>query len=215
MNMTFKELIKQESEKEYFIKLMEFVKEEYRSRTCYPPYDLIFNAFNFKDIHEIKVVIVGQDPYHEVNQAHGLAFSTLDKKLPRSLINIYKELYDDLGVTRLDGDLTSWAEQGVFLLNTCLTVREGEANSHKNKGWEKFTLEVIKALNEDSSPKVFVLWGNDAFKFKEYITNSTHEVLTSAHPSPLSARRGFFGSKVFSKINAFLEKNNLENIDWS
>ncbi len=213
--MTFKELIKQEEQKEYYKNLMKFVNEEYQKVTCYPPYSLIFNAFNFKDIHDIKVVIVGQDPYHEKNQAHGLAFSTLDKKLPKSLINIYKELNDDLGVNRLDGDLTSWAEQGVFLLNTVLSVEEGKANSHKNKGWEIFTLEVIKALNEDSSPKIFVLWGNDAYKFKQYITNSIHEVITSAHPSPLSAYRGFFGSKPFSKINEFLKNNNLEMIDWS
>jgi uracil-DNA glycosylase len=213
--MTFKELIKIEEQKEYYKNLMKFVNEEYQKHTCYPPYELIFNAFNFKDIKDIKVVIVGQDPYHEANQAHGLAFSTLDKKLPKSLINIYKELNDDLGVNRLDGDLTSWAEQGVFLLNTVLSVEEGKANSHKNKGWEIFTLEVIKALNEDSSPKIFVLWGNDAYKFKKYITNPKHEVITSAHPSPLSAYRGFFGSKPFSKINAFLKKNNLEMIDWS
>ncbi len=213
--MTFKELFKQEEQKEYYKNLMKFVNEEYHSHTCYPPYELIFNAFNFKDIHDIKVVIVGQDPYHEANQAHGLSFSTLDKKLPKSLINIYKELNDDLGVNRLDGDLTSWAEQGVFLLNTCLSVQEGKANSHKNKGWEIFTLEVIKTLNEDSSPKIFVLWGNDAFKFKQYITNPIHEVINSAHPSPLSAYRGFFGSKPFSKINSFLKKNNLSEIDWS
>lgn len=213
--MTFKELIKIEEQKDYYKNLMKFVNEEYQKHTCYPPYELIFNAFNFKDIKDIKVVIVGQDPYHEANQAHGLAFSTLDKKLPKSLINIYKELNDDLGVNRLDGDLTSWAEQGVFLLNTVLSVEEGKANSHKNKGWEIFTLEVIKALNEDSSPKIFVLWGNDAYKFKQYITNPKHEVITSAHPSPLSAYRDFFGSKPFSKINAFLKKNNLEMIDWS
>lgn len=214
--MNFQELFEQESKKEYFISLMDFVKKDYQEKTCFPPFEDIFNAFRFKDIDQIKVVILGQDPYHEEHQAHGLSFSILDgNPLPKSLINIYKELYDDVGITRLTGDLTSWAKQGVFLLNNVLTVEKGKANSHKNKGWEIFTSKVIEELNNDDHPKVFVLWGNDAIKKKDLITNSKHLVITSPHPSPLSSYRGFFGSKPFSKINTFLVNNNLEPIDWS
>ena len=214
--MNFQELFEQESKKEYFISLMDFVKKDYQEKTCFPPFEDIFNAFKFNDIDQIKVIILGQDPYHEEHQAHGLSFSILDgNPLPKSLINIYKELYDDIGVTRLTGDLTSWAKQGVFLLNNVLTVEKGKANSHKNKGWGIFTSKVIEELNNDDHPKVFVLWGNDAIKKKDLITNSKHLVITSPHPSPLSSYRGFFGSKPFSKINTFLVNNNLEPIDWS
>ncbi|MDD7736157.1 MAG: uracil-DNA glycosylase [Bacillales bacterium] len=214
--MNFQELFEQESKKDYFISLMDFVKKDYQEKTCFPPFEDIFNAFKFNDIDQIKVVILGQDPYHEEHQAHGLSFSILDgNPLPKSLINIYKELYDDVGITRLTGDLTSWAKQGVFLLNNVLTVEKGKANSHKNKGWEIFTSKVIEELNNDDHPKVFVLWGNDAIKKKDLITNSKHLVITSPHPSPLSSYRGFFGSKPFSKINTFLVNNNLEPIDWS
>lgn len=214
--MNFQELFEQESKKEYFISLMDFVKKDYQEKTCFPPFEDIFNAFKFNDIDHIKVVILGQDPYHEEHQAHGLSFSILDgNPLPKSLINIYKELYDDVGITRLTGDLTSWAKQGVFLLNNVLTVEKGKANSHRNRGWEIFTSKVIEELNNDDHPKVFVLWGNDAIKKKDIITNSKHLVITSPHPSPLSSYRGFFGSKPFSKINAFLVNNNLEPIDWS
>lgn len=214
--MNFQELFEQESKKEYFISLMDFIKKEYQEKACFPPFQDIFNAFKFHDIDQIKVIILGQDPYHEEHQAHGLSFSILDgNPLPKSLINIYKELYDDIGVTRLTGDLTSWAKQGVFLLNNVLTVEKGKANSHKNKGWEIFTSKVIEELNKDNHPKVFVLWGNDAIKKKDLITNSKHLVITSPHPSPLSSYRGFFGSKPFSKINTFLVNNNLEPIDWS
>ncbi|MDD6302863.1 MAG: uracil-DNA glycosylase [Bacillales bacterium] len=213
--MTFEELIVEESKKEYYIQLMKYVSDEYHSHKCYPSFDDIFNAFKFNDINKIKVVILGQDPYHEPFQAHGLAFSIVDgRPLPKSLINIYKELYDDLGITRLTGDLSSWAKQGVFLLNTVLTVREHEAGSHRNHGWEIFTTRVIEELNKDDSPKVFLLWGNDAIQKKSFITNEHHLVITSAHPSPLSAYRGFFGSKPFSKINNFLQSNNLTPIDW-
>ena len=215
--MNFKLLIKDESKKEYFVKLMGFVNKEYQEKRCFPPYQDIFNAFKFKeDTKDIKVVILGQDPYHEINQAHGLSFSILEgNPLPKSLLNIYKELYDDLQITRLTGNLSSWAKQGVLLLNTVLTVEEGKANSHKNHGWEIFTNRVIEELNNDSSPKVFVLWGNDAISKIKLISNPKHMVLTSSHPSPLSCYRGFFGSKPFSKINAFLEKNYLDVIDWS
>ena len=214
--MTFEEIINRERKKDYFKKLESFLEEEYRTKTIFPPKDEVFTAFKLCEFKDVKVVIIGQDPYHEINQAHGLAFSVKHgNKLPKSLINIYKELYDDLLITRLTGELSSWASQGVFLINTILTVEEGKANSHRNKGWEIFTSRVIEELNKDNNPKVFVLWGNQAFAYEKMLTNSNHCILKSAHPSPLSAYRGFFGSKPFSKINKFLKENNLEEIDWS
>ena len=214
--MTFEEIINKERQKEYFKKLETFLEEEYRTKTIFPPKEEVFTAFNLCEFKDVKVVIIGQDPYHEINQAHGLAFSVKDgNKLPKSLINIYKELYDDLLVTRLTGELTEWASQGVFLINTVLTVEEGKANSHRNKGWEIFTSKVIEELNNDDSPKVFVLWGNQAYEYKKMITNVNHKIIKSVHPSPLSAYRGFFGSKPFSKINEFLKEHNLKEIDWS
>lgn len=214
--MTFDELIKLEKEKEYFKTLETFLDKEYSEKTIFPPKDEIFNAFNLCPFENVKVVIIGQDPYHEINQAHGLAFSVKDgNKLPKSLMNIYKELYDDILVTRLTGELTDWAKQGVFLINTILTVEEGKANSHKNKGWEIFTTKVIEELNKDNSPKVFVLWGNQAYEYEKIIKNSNHLIIKSAHPSPLSAYRGFFGSKPFSRINEFLISKNIDPIDWS
>ena len=214
--MSFQELINIERNKEYFKKLESFLKEEYSSKTIFPPKDEVFSMFNYCELDEVKVVIIGQDPYHEINQAHGLAFSVKEgNKLPKSLINIYKELYDDLLITRLTGELSDWARQGVFLINTILTVEEGKANSHRNKGWEIFTSRVIEELNKDNHPKVFVLWGKQAFEYEKMITNSKHGIIKSAHPSPLSAYRGFFGSKPFSRINEFLKNNNLEPIDWS
>ena len=214
--MTFEEIINKERQKEYFKKLETFLEEEYRTKTIFPPKDEVFTAFKLCEFKDVKVVIIGQDPYHEINQAHGLAFSVKDgNKLPKSLINIYKELYDDLLVTRLTGELTEWASQGVFLINTVLTVEEGKANSHRNKGWEIFTSKVIEELNNDDSPKVFVLWGNQAYEYEKMITNVNHKIIKSAHPSPLSAYRGFFGSKPFSKINEFLKEHNLKEIDWS
>lgn len=214
--MTFDELIKLEKEKEYFKILETFLEKEYSEKTIFPPKDEIFNAFNLCPFENVKVVIIGQDPYHEINQAHGLAFSVKDgNKLPKSLMNIYKELYDDILVTRLTGELTDWAKQGVFLINTILTVEEGKANSHKNKGWEIFTTKVIEELNKDNSPKVFVLWGNQAYEYERIIKNSNHLIIKSAHPSPLSAYRGFFGSKPFSRINEFLISKNINPIDWS
>ena len=214
--MTFQELINIERNKEYFKKLESFLKEEYSSKTIFPPKDEVFSMFNYCELDEVKVVIIGQDPYHEINQAHGLAFSVKEgNKLPKSLINIYKELYDDLLITRLTGELSDWSRQGVFLINTILTVEEGKANSHRNKGWEIITSRVIEELNKDNQPKVFVLWGKQAFEYEKMITNSKHGIIKSAHPSPLSAYRGFFGSKPFSRINEFLKNNNLEPIDWS
>ena len=214
--MTFEEIINKERQKEYFKKLETFLEEEYRTKTIFPPKEEVFTAFKLCEFKDVKVVIIGQDPYHEINQAHGLAFSVKDgNKLPKSLINIYKELYDDLLVTRLTGELTEWASQGVFLINTVLTVEEGKANSHRNKGWEIFTSKVIEELNNDNNPKVFVLWGNQAYEYEKMITNLNHKIIKSAHPSPLSAYRGFFGSKPFSKINEFLKEHNLKEIDWS
>lgn len=215
--MTFNELFEIEMKKDYFIKLQEFIDNEYNTKVIYPPKEMIYNAFKYNDIDKIKVVIIGQDPYFNESQAHGLCFSVQHGiKEPKSLINIYKELYNDLNINApMDGCLEGWAEQGVFLLNTILTVEHGLPLSHKNKGWEIFTTSVIKELNNDDNPKVFVLWGKEAQKLKEYITNEKHLIIESNHPSPLSASRGFFGSKPFSKINNFLISNNLEPIDFS
>ena len=212
---TFKEFIEIESQKEYYKKLKEFVIYEYEHYTCFPPYKNIFHALSITDLKDVKVVILGQDPYHEVNQAHGLAFSVLCSKLPPSLINIYKEMADDLNVSiNQDGNLDYLAKQGVFLLNTSLTVREHLANSHSNKGWESFTDNCIKLLNEQDRPIVFILWGRNAISKTKYLNNPKHLVLTSVHPSPLSAYGGFFGSKPFSKTNTFLINNNVTPIEW-
>ena len=215
MVTSFKEFIEQESQKEYYIKLKEFVNDEYSKYTCYPPYKNIFHALTITPLDSVKVVILGQDPYHEPNQAHGLAFSVLCKKLPPSLVNIYKEMENDLGVkVNQDGNLDYLAKQGVLLLNTSLTVREHLANSHSKKGWEIFTDNIIKLLNEIDRPIVFILWGSNAISKKIYLTNNKHLILTSVHPSPLSAYGGFFGSKPFSKTNDFLVKNGEKPIIW-
>ena len=212
---SFKEFIEEESKKEYYIKLKEFVKSEYEKYTCFPPYKNIFHALTITPLNEVKVVILGQDPYHEVNQAHGLAFSVLCKKLPPSLLNIYKEMESDLNVkVNQDGNLDYLAKQGVLLLNTSLTVREHMANSHSNKGWEIFTDNCIKLLNAQDRPIVFILWGRNAISKTKFLNNPKHLVLTSVHPSPLSAYNGFFGSKPFSKTNDFLKNNNVEPIKW-
>lgn len=216
MITSYKEFIEEESKKEYYIKLKQFVLDEYSKYRCFPPYKNIFHALTITPLNETKVVILGQDPYHEVNQAHGLAFSVLCKQLPPSLINIYKEMESDLNVkVNQDGNLDYLARQGVLLLNTSLTVREHMANSHSNKGWEIFTDNIIKLLNEQDRPIVFILWGRNAISKTKYLNNPKHLVLTSPHPSPLSAYGGFFGSKPFSKTNAFLAKNNIEIINWT
>ncbi len=212
---SFKEFIEIESKKDYYIKLKEFVVEEYKNYRCFPPYKNIFHALSVTPLENIKVVILGQDPYHEVNQAHGLAFSVLCDKLPPSLVNIYKEMETDLGVkVNQDGNLEYLAKQGVLLLNTSLTVREHLANSHSKKGWEIFTDNCIKLLNQQDRPIVFILWGRNAISKTIYLNNPKHLVLTSPHPSPLSAYNGFFGSKPFSKTNEFLIKNNIKPINW-
>lgn len=212
----WKDLLKEEFSKDYYLSLRNFLINEYKTNTIYPDKYDIFNALHFTAYKDIKVVILGQDPYHGPGQAHGLSFSVNPGvRIPPSLLNIYKELNSDLGCfIPNNGYLKKWADQGVLLLNTALTVRAGEANSHKNKGWEIFTDKIISLINEKDDPVVFLLWGNNAIKKKDLITNKKHLILTSVHPSPLSASRGFFGSKPFSKINEFLISIKKEPIDW-
>ena len=213
--MEWNEFTENEKKKDYYKNLMNFVDNEYENYRCFPDYNLIFNAFNLTSYNNLKVVILGQDPYHELGQAHGLAFSVLCDKLPPSLKNIYKEIESDLNVKlNQNGDLTYLAKQGVLLLNTVLTVREGLANSHSKKGWEIFTDNVISYINNINRPIVFILWGKPAEKKIKLLNNSKHLIITSNHPSPLSAYRGFFGSKPFSKCNNFLLENNIKPINW-
>lgn len=212
------EKLKGEFDKPYYRQLRAFLKQEYTSRTIYPPMNDIFNALRYTSFENTKVVILGQDPYHEPGQAHGLCFSVKDGTLPPpSLINIYKEIRDDLGIDNPSdcGELTGWAKQGVLMLNTVLTVRRGQANSHKGKGWEQFTDRVISELNRKQTPVVFLLWGANARQKAQIITNPIHVKLSCAHPSPLSAYNGFFGCKHFSKTNEILVRNGLTPIDWS
>lgn len=200
-------ILKDEVKKDYFIKLEEFVRAEYRTKTIYPEAKNVFNAFHYTDYNDVKVLILGQDPYHEPGEAHGLAFSVQgDTRRPPSLDNIFKELDSDLGIKRTNNNLTDWANQGVMLLNTVLTVERGKAFSHANHGWETFTDTVISKLNERKEPVIFVLWGSPARSKKVLITNPWHYIIESPHPSPLSASRGFFGSKPFSQINSHLDK---------
>ena len=213
--MEWIDLYNNDLKKDYFKKLLADVELEYKNHVCFPKYENIFRAYKLTRLEDVKVVILGQDPYHEKGQANGLAFSVDCKKLPPSLKNIYKEMESDLGLTvNQDGDLEYLAKQGVMLLNTTLTVREGEANSHKDLGWSHFTNNSIALLNAIPTPKVFILWGNDARSKKSLITNPNHLIIESAHPSPLSAYNGFFGSKPFSRANEFLIKNNRKPIDW-
>lgn len=208
--------LEDEFKKDYFLRIMDFIDEEYDSKTVYPPYDEIFNAFKFTPLSNVKVVILGQDPYHEAGQAHGLAFSTPERRpIPRSLKNIFKEINDEYDFPIPDsGCLEKWAKEGVFLLNTVLTVVEGEANSHSKCGWQTFTDNVIGILNSQEQPIVFMLWGKQAEKKKELVTNPNHLVLITSHPSPFSARRGFLGCNHFRIANEFLKKNDLDEIDW-
>ena len=217
LNNQWDELLCEEFKKEYYLKLREFLKIEKANYRIFPSMYDIFNALKYTDYKDVKVVILGQDPYHEIGQAHGLCFSVLDHvPLPASLKNIFKELTTDLNIPYpKTGNLTKWAKQGVLLLNTVLTVREHYANSHKNKGWEIFTNQVIELLNQRDESIIFVLWGNDAKQKKSLITNPKHFILTASHPSPLSAFNGFFGCKHFSKINEILQKNHQLPIDWS
>ena len=210
------QVLEGEFEKEYYQKLRAFLIQEYRTRTIYPGMYDIFNALKYTPCDQVKAVILGQDPYHEPGQAHGMSFSVKKGvKQPPSLVNIFRELEDDLGISPPDhGYLMKWAEEGVLLLNTCLTVREHQANSHRGKGWEIFTDRVISLLNERTTPIVFILWGANAKSKAQLITGKQHLILTGAHPSPLSAYNGFFGGRYFSKTNAFLEENGEKSIDW-
>ena len=212
----WKRIIDEEKVKDYFVNLKNFLLEEYKDHKIYPRKGEIFKAFELTDFNNVKVVILGQDPYHQPFQAHGLCFSVNKGiKIPPSLVNIYKEINSDLGCEiPLHGNLTKWANEGVLLLNTIMSVRESSPMSHSNKGWEIFTDRVIKELNDDGNPKVFLLWGSPSRKKKALITNPKHLILECAHPSPLSAYHGFFGCKHFSKTNEFLKKNNREPIDW-
>ena len=208
--------LKPEFSKPYYAKLYQKVKEEYNTRRIYPPADDIFNAFSLTPLEKVKAVILGQDPYHGEGQAHGLCFSVKpDVEIPPSLVNIYQELHDDLGCyIPNNGYLKKWADQGVMLLNTVLTVRAHQANSHRGIGWEEFTDAAIRILNDQDRPMVFILWGRPAQMKKTMLTNPKHLILEAPHPSPLSASRGFFGSRPFSKTNAFLEAHGLAPIDW-
>lgn len=212
------ELLKDEFKKEYYLNLRQFLINEYKTKRIFPNMYDIFNAFKYTSYENVKAVIIGQDPYHGVGQAHGLCFSVQKGVAPPpSLINIFKEIKSDLGIDNIGkhGELTKWAESGVLLLNNVLTVRESCANSHKGMGWENFTDDVIKLLNEREKPMVYLLWGANARAKKKLITNPVHLVLECAHPSPLSAYNGFFGCKHFSKANEFLKNNGIEEIDWS
>ncbi len=208
--------IKGEFQKPYYKKLHQIVMEEYQTRQIFPEADDLFNAFHLTPLKDVKVVIFGQDPYHNVGQAHGLCFSVKPGvDIPPSLVNIYKELQDDLGCyVPNNGYLVKWAKQGVLLLNTVLTVRAHQANSHRGIGWEEFTDAAIRILNEQDRPIVFILWGRPAQMKKTMLNNPKHLILEAPHPSPLSSYRGFFGSRPFSKTNQFLQQHGLEPIDW-
>lgn len=216
VQMMWQKWMSEEFSQPYFKSLEAFLSKELDAKTIYPPKDDWFNAFYMTPFDQLKVVIIGQDPYHGFGQAHGLSFSTLNQTLPRSLKNIYKELVNDVQVNLPNqGNLTAWANQGVLLLNTILTVESGKPLSHQNRGWETFTLNMIKRINKLNQPIVFILWGKTAQKIKNILDNPNHLILESAHPSPLSARTGFFGSKPFSQTNAFLKKHQVKEIDWT
>ena len=210
------EPLKPEFGKPYYAKLYKTVMEEYRTRRIYPPADDIFNAFEFTPLSQVKVVILGQDPYHGDGQAHGLCFSVKPEvEIPPSLVNIYQELHDDCGCyIPNNGYLEKWAREGVLLLNTVLTVRAHQANSHRGIGWEEFTDAAIRVLDQQDRPMVFMLWGRPAQMKKAMLHNPKHLILEAPHPSPLSAYRGFFGCRHFSKANAFLEEHGLQPVDW-
>ena len=214
---TWDSLLTEEVNKEYFKELINYVNNEYKQKTNYPKKTEVFNAFKYTDYNNVKVVILGQDPYHGPNQAEGLSFSVSNEVLkPPSLKNIFKELESDIGIPFPEhNSLKPWAKEGVLLLNAVLTVEEHKPASHANKGWETFTDEIIKILNKKEEPVVFILWGNYAREKKTYITNPIHYIIESPHPSPFSARNGFFGSKPFSKTNEFLKSKGLKEINWN
>ena len=213
--MTWDDLLKEEFQKDYMQSLHAFLKEEYSHYTCFPPSNKIFNALALTPYEDVRVVILGQDPYHNIGQAMGLSFSVpAGTQLPPSLQNIFKELYDETGIHNTSGDLTPWARQGILLLNTTLTVRENQARSHFGRGWETFTDAIIRKVNEKERPIIFVLWGNDAKRKEPLITQPNHVILKASHPSPLSAYNGFFGCGHFNKINELLKQCDEEPIDW-
>ena len=206
--MTWKEIIKEEEQKEYYKSLIKFISDEYENKTIYPKKELIFNAFNLTPYENVKVVIIGQDPYHTPGYAMGLAFSVNDGiEIPKSLVNIYKELYNELGIIAPNsGNLSKWAQNGVLLLNRILTVEKGKPLAHKNKGWEEFTNNILLKLNEHNNKIVFLLFGNEAKQLSKLITNPNHLVLETSHPSPLGAYKGFFGSGVFKQTIEYLDE---------
>ena len=216
INNNWDNILQEEYKKEYFRKIVAFINKEYQEKPIFPPKSKILRALTLTDYDDVKVVILGQDPYHGIGEANGLAFAVSDGiKLPPSLQNIYKELYNDLGITPSKvGNLECWAKEGVLLLNAILTVEKDKAASHRELGWEFFTDAIIKKLNERDTPIVFILWGNFARSKKKFITNKQHFIIESTHPSPFSAYNGFFGSKPFSKTNTFLKNNNIKEIDW-
>ncbi len=215
MGNKWDQILINEYKKDYFKKLVIFIKKEYKEKIIYPRARDMFNALKYTDYDKVKVVILGQDPYHNEREAHGLAFSVQEGiSNPPSLKNIFKELKDDLGIERTNGNLSDWSKQGVLLLNTVLTVEKHKPNSHKNKGWEKFTDKIIYFLNEKENPIVFILWGNNAKAKKRLITNSKHLIIETSHPSPFSYNYGFKGSKPFSKTNEYLIKINKKPIKW-
>ncbi|WP_159521705.1 uracil-DNA glycosylase [Erysipelothrix urinaevulpis] len=214
MNNTWKQLIEEEKAKTYFNDMMKIIDQSRQNTTVYPAEDNVFSAFELCPFEDIKVVVIGQDPYHQPNQAMGLSFSVMpETPLPKSLINIFKELEDDLGVKNTNGDLSHWAKQGVFLINNVLTVEESTPLSHRNIGWETFTDRMMKELNEKQEFLIFVLWGKEAQK-KTAMIDHRHKILCAPHPSPLSSYRGFFGSKPFSTINKILKDKKMPEIDW-
>ena len=211
------EILDEEYHKDYFIKIVNYINKAYKERTIFPPKNYILRALSLTDYDDVKVVILGQDPYHGVGEANGLAFSVNNGiKIPPSLQNIYKELKSDLGIDIPNtGDLTCWANEGILLLNSVLTVEKDRPASHKNLGWEKFTDAIISKINDKDTPVVFILWGNFAKSKKKLITNKKHLVIESSHPSPFSCTYGFFGSRPFSRTNEFLKKNNIKEIDFN
>lgn len=217
INNSWDEKLKVVWESEGFLKFLKIIEKEYQEKEIFPPKDYIFQALKLTPYENVRVVIMGQDPYHGEGEAHGLSFSVQKGiKVPPSLQNIYKELYSDLGIPpRSDGDLSGWAKEGVLLLNAVLTVEKDKAASHRKLGWELLTDYIIKVINLKEEPVVFILWGNFAKEKAKYITNPNHFIITSAHPSPLAAHHGFFGSKPFSKTNEFLKSKGLKEIDWS
>ena len=214
---TWDNLLTEEVKKDYFKELIEYVNNEYKTKTIYPKKTEVFNAFKYTDYKDVKVVILGQDPYHGPNQAEGLSFSVSNEVIkPPSLKNIFKELESDLKIPFAEhNSLKPWAKEGVLLLNAVLTVEEHKPASHSNKGWETFTDEIIKLINKKDKPVVFILWGNYAREKKKFITNPNHYIIESPHPSPFSARNGFFGSKPFSKTNDFLKRQGIKEINWN